>query len=294
MTSGDKKMIISVVMCEGMHDISFISKILCANGCSEYKEKVEDYPFPIDRQIKSNYSKNDIGDKIIGNGPDSPFVPKAVYTNEKKLIIFHNMNGDSDTKTRYKLIEQYQKNSIALQFANPSNITAFEFFLFYDADELGVAKRMDWIKDKFQSKYQIPDGEIGQARKVPLPDAESCKMTLGTYVFYDPADPEQKGTLENMLLALMRKENSDLFARAEDFLNSNVLEAERTKEYDSKQDKYAGGGKFKYLKSEISIAGQLQFSGMNNSVIILKSDYIKKHTILADDECIKIANLVLQ
>lgn len=32
---------------------------------------------------------------------------------------------------------------------------------------------------------------------------------------------------------------------------------------------------------------------MSNSVIILKSDYIRKQTILQDEECAKIAGLIL-
>lgn len=105
-------MIISVVLCEGVHDIAFISKILCAYGCMEYKRKIKDYPFPINDQIKNNYAKDAIGEKIIGSGPDSPFVPKAVYTDGRKLIFFHNLNGDADTEKRYELIEQYQKLSL--------------------------------------------------------------------------------------------------------------------------------------------------------------------------------------
>ena len=124
-------MIVSVVLCEGAHDIAFISKILCANGCEEYKAKVNDYPYPIGEQIRNNYAKDSIGEKRIGNGPDSPYVPKAVYRKGEKLIIFHNMNGDGDTKSRTELIEQYRKNCIALKMrGNPDNITAFEFYLF--------------------------------------------------------------------------------------------------------------------------------------------------------------------
>lgn len=291
-------MIISVVLCEGVHDISFISKILCANGCDEYKVKIDDYPYPIGEQLKNNYARDAIGEKMIGSGPDSPFVPKAAYTDGKRMILFHNMNGDSDTNTRCELIDQYRKNSIALGFKNPGGITTFEFYLFYDADSLGVAGRLDRIESEFWGKYRITAGKPRQAVKVRVPGEtgagnDKIDVMLGTYIFCDPNDIERKGTLEDQLLALMRRENSELFDRAKDFLDQNALEADRTKEYDPKKDRHAGGKKYKPKKSQIAVAGQLQFSGMNNSVVILKSDYIKQQAILQDEECKKIAGMIL-
>ena len=91
----------------------------------------------------------------------------------------------------------------------------------------------------------------------------------------------------------MQEENSSVLGKAVDFLSENALSPERTKEYDPRQDKYMGGKKYKFKKSQIAVAGQLQFSGMNNSVIILKSDYIKQKAILQDNECRKIAELIL-
>lgn len=287
-------MIVSVVLCEGAHDIAFISKILCTNGCEEYKEKVKDYPYPIGEQIRNSYAKDTIGEKRIGNGPDSPYVPKAVYANEEKLILFHNMSGDSDTKSRFELIQQYRKNSIALKMrGNPDDITAFEFYLFYDADDRGVTGRLEWIANEFTGQYQLNMEKPEQAGKSQIPDVQGIGGMVGTYIFHDPCNPERKGTLEDQLLLLMHKENSELLEKSMDFLNANALPPDRTKEYDPRQNKYVSGKKYKPEKSQIAVAGQLQFSGMNNSVIILKSDYIKKQTILQDEECVKIAGLIL-
>ena len=44
-------------------------------------------------------------------------------------------------------------------------------------------------------------------------------------------------------------------------------------------------------KKSIAAAGQLQFSGMQNAVTILKSDYITREDILENEECDKIAGL---
>ncbi|WP_319202256.1 hypothetical protein [uncultured Ilyobacter sp.] len=44
---------------------------------------------------------------------------------------------------------------------------------------------------------------------------------------------------------------------------------------------YRGESKFYHEKSMISVAGQLQFSGMSNAVIISKSDLLNKESLMS-------------
>ncbi|MCM1541073.1 MAG: hypothetical protein NC121_07415, partial [Blautia sp.] len=168
-----------------------------------------------------------------------------------------------------------------------------EFYLFYDADDMGVTGRLEWIENEFTGSNQLYQEKPKQAAKSRVPDVQGIGGVMGTYIFHDPGNPERKGALEDQLLLLMQEENGGVLGKSMDFLKENELPPERTKEYDPGQDKYMGGKKYKYKKSQIAVAGQLQFSGMNNSVIILKSDYIRQQTILRDEECRKIAELIL-
>ncbi len=91
----------------------------------------------------------------------------------------------------------------------------------------------------------------------------------------------------------MQQENEKIFEESEKYLLENALAGERQKEYKDigAEQSYTGSSKFKEKKSIISLAGQLQFSGMNNSVIIAKSDYITSEKLMANDQCIEIQSL---
>lgn len=76
----------------------------------------------------------------------------------------------------------------------------------------------------------------------------------------------------------MKPNNKDIFENSESFISNNKSATE-------------GNLQFKKQKSVISIAGQLQFSGSSNAVIIANSDYIKKDDILKNTHCRNIIKL---
>lgn len=270
-------MIIKVVFCEGVHDIAYIEKIMKTYEYKEYLKKVEDYPHPLNWMIKENAAKTN-----ILKGKDST-IPMSGLIKDDILILFHQMEGDSSKDKVKKLIKQYRMNKIALDIENPDNIEQFEFYLFYDADELGVQGRLEEIRATFGLENAILQGG-----KCYFED-----VVLGTYIFHDPSDEKKGGTLEDQILRLMYKDNEKIFSDAKEFLDKNELPAERRKKYDSYKDQYRGKDRnYHFKKSVIGISGQLQFSGVHNTVIIESSDYIKKSDILADTECTIIYNLL--
>lgn len=270
-------MIIKVVFCEGIHDIAYIEKIMKTYEYKEYLKKVEDYPHPLNGMIKENASKTN-----ILKGKDRT-IPMSGLIKDNILILFHQMEGDSSKESVKELIKQYRMNKYALDVENPDNIEQFEFYLFYDADELGVQARLEEIKDTFDLQ-----NDVRQGGKCSFEDD-----VLGAYIFHDPSDTEKKGTLEDQILRLMSKDNEKIFSDAKEFLEKNELPSERRKKYDSFKDEYKGKDRNYHLKkSVIGISGQLQFSGVHNTVIIENSDYIKKSDILADAECTAIYNLL--
>ena len=117
-------------------------------------------------------------------------------------------------------------------------------------------------------------------------------ISFGIYVFHNEEDSEKKGTLEDQIISLFKVNNKELVSKAHEYLIQNKLDNNRTKEYFVDKEKYKGSSKFDLKKSIISVAGQLQFSGMSNSVIISRSDYITKLSICEDLECQKILKLL--
>lgn len=277
---------ISVALCEGKHDIAYISKILYANGYSEYKKRIKDYPKPLDELFVGNFGKEEIGDKKINSFSNTSLIPSVVVKKDDDFVIFHDMQGDTTTEQRYAVMNQYRILKMDNDFMTEitSEITDLEYLVFYDADDLKVEGRVQFIKDKFCDKYDIKPEDVNHGSKIVGGD-----FAFGCYIFHD--ESTLKGTLEDEVLSLMEQENIDLFKCAKGFVETNRLDIDRTKEYKVDSDRYIKSSKFKEKKAILGISGQLQFSGSNNSMIILKSDYIKKDVILRCPRCNTILKL---
>lgn len=276
---------LKILFCEGIHDISFISKILMANGYIENNKKINEYPAPLNKYFINKIEKEVIGDRKIGFNP-SNLLPHVSLQSDDSIVFFYNMGGDSKHNAIIKLIEEYQFIINATEEKNISNI---ECFVFYDADTKGVNSRIEEVNTVFGSEFNFSG--VSQGKVINNGD-----ITFGAYIFYDINNKNQNGTLEDLLISLFEIENKDIISKARDYLKNNPLllveEGKRTKEYLVAKDKYSGSSKYDEKKSIISLAGQFGFSGVNNSVIIAKSDYIKKETILENTECKIIFNMI--
>lgn len=283
-------MIINVVMCEGAHDIGFISKIMLANGFKSYGKRIKEYPYPINTQIENNIKKSAVGDRKIGFEPPSYKIPYASLIKDELLLLFHNMGGDKSFKDRKNLINDYKDIMEGINNGLVASvISEIKYFIFFDADNKGVKNRIETIRNDYSNEYNIPKDQIENG-KISF----GGNIRLGTYIFHDTSDLNKKGTLEDQLLGLIKLKNKEIIDAAEEYLDKNSLASGRTQEYSVSDGKYKGVSKFNKKKSIISVAGQLQFSGMNNSVIIAKSDYIEKSVILNDNECNIICKLLAQ
>ncbi len=132
--------------------------------------------------------------------------------------------------------------------------------------------------------------ELGLSKNIKHHEiTEADDHQWGCYIFHKD---DKGGCLEDVLLGLMRPTNETVFEQAESFISSNRLKPqERECEYKPHNGKYKNKCKFKDKKSIISVAGQLQISGMGNSVIIARSDFIKKDDILNSPVCNDIIKL---
>jgi len=267
---------IKVVFCEGVHDIAYIDKIMKVHGYEDYiKDDPNEYPYPINKIIITNAQK-----VCIFKGKDSR-VPFCALYKDDDLILFHKMDGDGKVECIKGLISQYVECKEALNFENPDDVRSIDYYIFYDADTIGVNARLDAIRNAFCDEFGIPKEGISQG--------EVCQgenANIGVYIFHDPDDDEKKGVLEDQLLKLMKNSNETIFANASSYLEDNQLPTDRRLKYNPLEDKMIGkDNNYKYKKSLIGIAGQLQFSGVDNTTIIEYSDYIKKDDILSSTEC---------
>jgi len=91
----------------------------------------------------------------------------------------------------------------------------------------------------------------------------------------------------------MTTDNQSIFEDGIRFIDNNCLDDDRCKKFicNELDENYVGNPQFKKMKSMISVAGQLQFSGSSNAVIIANSDFIKKEHLIQDLHCRNILTL---
>lgn len=271
---------IIIAFCEGQHDIAFLSKILFVDGFVPYKKKIKDFIKPLNKQYETELSKKEIADKKLGFQSEHMVPSVALHKDENVLVLLHNLNGDGKVRERKQILDMYQNiQSEDDDFTKELNLN-FRYLYFFDADDKGIITRVDEINSELDLSDKL------EHNKVNTIEAKEW----GCYVFHKD---ENSGDLEDILLDLMTPDNENIFTNSISFLESNKLNEDRQKEFicNATDEKYKERIKFKEKKSIISVAGQLQFSSMNNSVIIANSDYIKKSDISSNSHCVDISKL---
>lgn len=276
-----------IVFCEGDHDIAFLTKILFVQGFTPYKKKVKDFDKPLSALYQTNLSNKKIANHEFKFQRPKRKVPFSVLTKGESLVIFHNFDGDGNfcSDGANSIIDMYLNlNNENIRKIQKYDKLNYRFLYFLDSDEQGVNARLESLK---------------QSLKLPMLNSheiiEKDDYELGCYIFHDENHTDKHGKLENILLPLMSLENEPIFKNSLEFIKNNELEEDRKRKfiYKDDQEEHTGTVQFKKDKSVISVAGQLQFSGASNAVIIANSDYIKKENIHTDKHCIDIARLFI-
>jgi len=274
-----------IVFCEGDHDIAFLTRILLVNGYKSYNKKVNEFRKPLDKLYIKNLSTKKIADHEFKFQQPKQKVPYSVLEKDDYLVIFHNFNGDGNFKKdgANNIIKMY----LSLNNENRRKIEKYEklnykFLYFLDADNEGVESRVNAIKNSL---------DLDEFKHLEITSHDN--YDVGCYIFHDEKDLNKYGTLEDVLISLMMKNNETTFNNSRDFIKSNLLASDRQRKLlcTDIEEKPVDSITFKKQKSIISIAGQLQFSGSSNAVIIANSDYIKKNDIDNSTSCQNILKL---
>ncbi len=268
---------IMIGFCEGQHDIAFLSKILFVDGFTAYNKEIKNFIEPLNKQFIKKLFNKKIGDTKLGFQSDYMLPSVALHKNENILVLLHNLNGGDRVKERAEILAMYQNMQSEDDDFTNFNLD-FRFLYFFDADDEGIATRIEGLNTALDLSDTV------EHSKIKVID----KYEWGCYVFHKD---ENSGDLEDILLDLMRLNNESIFANSASFLASNQLHKNRQKEFSVFDETYKDKVKFQKKKSIISVAGQLQFSSMSNSVIIARSDYIKKSDIKSNKHCQDISKL---
>jgi hypothetical protein len=289
------------VLCEGPHDIAFLYRILKTIGFESYKKKIGEYPEPIADFIKQSLNDFAIEDTKLDDLGKRP-LPSEALMFENKLYLFYITHGDSKKERRRFIVENILKfkpefietdnNFRGLEAGDEIN---YSIAYFLDANNKGIDSRVRSIKAeiseftsfKFTDKLLNKNGSVFNVKGI----------RFGIFVF---SDNGKNGKLEDLLLPLMEKNNSEIFIQAENFLQLKddnrlkKLEVRRNEQGKVFEKRSSKKMRFDSQKSKVCIAGQLQNSGKSNTVIIKDCDFITLEKINASKKCQEIIRFFLK
>lgn len=269
-----------IVACEGQHDISFITRILHTSGFRTDNRKIKDFPIPFNSLFTGIASKMILNDRKLGYQSPNFLLPSVALVAEGKIIFLHNLNGDGRSPERAQLLASYCGLVGEDDFSKDFNYE-FRFLFFFDADEHGVQTRLTEVASELNIDTALTNGSI----------VDYGKHELGCYIYHE--NNTDTGVLEDILLEHFSRKSEVLMHNVSDFLLENSLDNERTRELHivDGEEQRKGASKYSEKKSKVNLFGQLQFSGMNNSVIISKSDFLRKDDIESCPQCLAIKNM---
>jgi hypothetical protein len=274
-----------IVFCEGEHDIAFLTRVLLVEGFIPYTQKVKDFDRPLNKLYQENLSSKKIANYEFKFQRPKRKVPYSVLMKDDVLIIFHNFDGDGAffNGGADSIVKMYlDLNNEKIRRIDGYDKLNYRFLYFLDSDDQGIDARLATLKE------ELNIDSLNSHEIIMKDDYE-----VGCYIFHDNEHTEKHGKLENIILKLMSTDNQSVFEDGTRFIDNNCLDDDRCKKFicNELNENYVGSPQFKKMKSMISVAGQLQFSGSSNSVIIANSDFIKKEHLIQDLHCRNILTL---
>jgi len=258
---------IGIVLCEGPHDIAFLSKILKTVGFSSKSDTtiLSEFPTPMNSYIINELKKSNIEDIKFDQIRNS-LIPSTTLVRKQDHIFLYALGGDSKRLFRMKIL-----NDLLGLIPRPGEITnisegqQMSLIYFFDADNLGVKDRINQINQEIE--------EISGIKPISEHSAFGDLNGLNVGAFIFTGADNNTGKLEDILLPMMESGNEGIFNDASTYVDTHYDDS-RSKKNNYNRD-----------KAKIGIAGQLQKSGMTNAVIISQTDYLTPAKIIANNKC---------
>ncbi|KNH34347.1 hypothetical protein [Pantoea vagans] len=267
---------LTIVFCEGGHDIAFLTRLLLWSGFEDYNKEIHKFPIPFNNLFSSELKKINLSERKLGYVGASHKIPSAAFKKDNDFFFIHNLNGDGKERERREVFDLYKEIKGKDGFSTGYDF-GYKFLYFFDADDIGVDNRLELISAEIGLTPTLLNGQL------QLHDND----TYGAYIYHDSANGLNTGTLEDIIFDLVKVRHGAIFSAASDYLDRNRLPPQSCCELRIRDgvEGYGTANKFKLKKSIISTMGQLQFSGSSNIVVIKNSDFFKSVDLAASQVC---------
>lgn len=256
---------IITILCEGPHDVAFLTKILKTTGfVSHERVTLDEYPVPfnsflINSTIKVNVSELNLQEVR------QVLLPSNVLKFENTYLFLYSMGSISKVCNNQEIL----KSLLAFvskegEIPRLPQETKLGIVYFIDADNDGVTANLKKLNDGLMSIFNKVIFQVHN--EIVHIDG----VQLGNFIF--TGDDGETGNLEDILIPLMKEGNEKIFEDAFDFLTYHSNNLENQRDYD-------------LGKGTIGTVGQLQKSGMANAVIIGQTNYITQEKVGKSEKC---------
>ena len=282
---------IVTVLCEGPHDVAFITKILKTTGFKSNESiKIGAYPKPINQLLTEEVTKTNVEELNLQEVRQA-LLPSNTLQRDNVYLFLYAMGGDSKILINSQpLLEKFisfiPKEEGSFDEALPAG-TELSLLYFLDADDKGIPRRIEELNIEIHRKFT----ERPFRTHTDFPVFNGIK--LGAFVFTGSDD--STGKLEDILIPLMTESNEPIYQDAENYLTRHFNDERlfplklgingEDKMYEERSERPRDKLKYDALKSRIGIVGQLQKSGSNNVVCIGQTDYLTLEKIQSNRKC---------
>lgn len=261
------KMKLVVVLCEGAHDVAFLSRVLKTDHFSICSTKIKEMPPKLGSIIKGRLEKLNINDLAFND--IRPEIPSIIMNKDSEglYVMMHALGGKDNVEMAKKIIAGY--NLLLPETDHKAEARLVDYLAFVhiiDANGAKIHENEEIFKKVFANLCR----DIHE-RKVGHNEIVRYRSGAGLGCFIISADG-QKGKLEDIIIPLMEKDNEIVFADACQYFEKHC-------ENNNKVPKVDKG------KAIVGITGQLCKPGCSNVVVIRESPYLTDDKIKADEKC---------
>ena len=274
-----------LVLCEGPHDIAFLTRLLGATcGAVPLKATVATLPPPLGDFFTRRLAAREANEASLGGGgpvaPDVPPLLEAVWKTpaDSRNWYFLNCGGDDKTKE----INAFLKLVLALtQISEPvKKLAALGIVFVNDADDKGIAGRQKIITDRHSPILAplVPDFSSLAANAA----LQSGNFGAGTCVFAKPG--LDNGTLEDIVWSLWKPDHAARRDSAHELMKSLAIPGTKIG---------PGSTPSKILKAAFTTAGQTECPGYSLNVILRDTTALDTEAMKSSVACAAFAEVLL-
>lgn len=256
---------VCMIFTEGPHDVAFVRKVLkiFLNAEEKTKIKISDFPKPLD-SIFEGYVKNREMQDLSLDMVQKFFLPDRIFERENYFIMLFYTGGKDNIEHVKSFISEFNftlkyKPDVKLGF------DGVNYLFINDADEDNY---VDVIKNMKEMYFPIVDDDTG--------DKYLTEEDVNFYVWHGE---NGKGTLENILIGLLKSSNERLFSESETYVKNNFENLKSPENVSVQAKQY---------KAILTCAGQGKSSGASlNSILVRDNFDLIKVDVFKNSEFVK-------